>query len=213
MEGIGQFIPLILIITVIVVVIKVRNKGRETRIDEFNKKHGTNFKNELELNYFVATELGKKEKEIDQLNISKNVDNDLSKDTDYLIGSKPNMGKEISFEENDLTTDPIRYERNVSLVRMQPNIRLWGVTNAFAKAVNKRLKIIRKKNWVEKINLKILIINNKNDRVVESKKIKKINQRLNNSEIIEFVDTEHEIFMEKDEYRDILWKKLDNFLS
>ena len=61
MEGIGQFIPLILIITVIVVVIKVRNKGRETRIDEFNKKHGTNFKNELELNYFVATELGKKE--------------------------------------------------------------------------------------------------------------------------------------------------------
>ena len=80
MEGIGQFIPLILIITVIVVVIKVRNKGRETRIDEFNKKHGTNFKNELELNYFVATELGKKEKEIDQLNVSKNVDNDLSKD-------------------------------------------------------------------------------------------------------------------------------------
>ena len=82
MEGIGQFIPLILIITVIVVVIKVRNKGRETRIDEFNKKHGTNFKNELELNYFVATELGKKEKEIDQLNVSKNVDNDLSKDED-----------------------------------------------------------------------------------------------------------------------------------
>ena len=82
MEGIGQFIPLILIITVIVVVIKVRNKGRETRIDEFNKKHGTNFKNELELNYFVATELGKKEKEIDQLNISKNVDNNLSKDED-----------------------------------------------------------------------------------------------------------------------------------
>ena len=82
MEGIGQFIPLILIITVIVIVIKVRNKGRETRIDEFNKKHGTNFKNELELNYFVATELGKKEKEIDQLNISKNVDNDLSKDED-----------------------------------------------------------------------------------------------------------------------------------
>ena len=82
MEEIGQFIPLILIITVIVVVIKVRNKGRETRIEEFNKKHGTNFKNELELNYFVATELGKKEKEIDQLNISKNVDNNLSKDED-----------------------------------------------------------------------------------------------------------------------------------
>ena len=82
MDGIGQFIPLILIITVIVVVIKVRNKGRETRIDEFNKKHGTNFKNELELNYFVATKLDKKEKEIDQSNISTNIDNDSSKDKD-----------------------------------------------------------------------------------------------------------------------------------
>ena len=68
MEGIGQFIPLILIITVIVVVIKVRNKGRETRIDEFNKKHGTNFKNELELNDFVATELGKDNYYIPTLN-------------------------------------------------------------------------------------------------------------------------------------------------
>lgn len=60
MENIGQFIPLILIITIVVVVIKLKNKGRETRIKEFNKKHGTKFKNELELNYFVATKLDKK---------------------------------------------------------------------------------------------------------------------------------------------------------
>ena len=60
MENIGQFIPLIVIITIVVVVIKLKNKGRETRIKEFNKKHGTNFKNELELNYFIATKLDKK---------------------------------------------------------------------------------------------------------------------------------------------------------
>ena len=60
MENIGQFIPLILIITIVVVVIKLKNKGRETRIKEFNKKHGTKFKNELELNYFIATKLDKK---------------------------------------------------------------------------------------------------------------------------------------------------------
>ena len=85
MEGIGQFIPLILIITVIVIVIKVRNKGRETRIKEFNKKHGTNFKNELDLNYFIATKLDNKKKQTDQenkSNISKSVDNEISKDDD-----------------------------------------------------------------------------------------------------------------------------------
>ena len=59
-SGIGQFIPLIVIIIIVVVVLKLKNKGRETRIKEFNKKHGTNFKNELELNYFIATKLDKK---------------------------------------------------------------------------------------------------------------------------------------------------------
>ena len=59
-QGIGQFIPLILIIIIVVGVLKFRNKGRETRIKEFNKKHGTKFKNELELNFFIATKLDKK---------------------------------------------------------------------------------------------------------------------------------------------------------
>ena len=93
--------------------------------------------------------------------------NFFKKDTDYLLGSKPNMGKETPFNENDLTTDPLRYKRIINLIRKHPNIRLWGVTNAFAKAVNKRFKIIRKKNWAEKIDLDILIINNINDRVVD----------------------------------------------
>ena len=63
MENIGQFIPLIVIITIVVVVLKLKNKRRDTRIKEFNKKHGTDFKNELELNYFIATKLDKKVEE------------------------------------------------------------------------------------------------------------------------------------------------------
>ena len=78
-SGIGQFIPLILIITIVVVVLKLKNKGRETRIKEFNKKHGTNFKNELELNYFIATKLDKKAEGIAPEK-KKNVENDQEED-------------------------------------------------------------------------------------------------------------------------------------
>jgi len=139
--------------------------------------------------------------------------NIFRKDTDYLLGSKPNMGKETSFDENDLTTDPKRYMRIIKLVRKHPDIRLWGVTNAFAKAVNKRLNMIRKKNWAEEINLSILIINNKMDKVVDAKKINVLNKRLKNSQIIEFQNTQHEIFMEKDSNRKVLWDTLDKFLE
>ena len=139
--------------------------------------------------------------------------NFFRKDTDYLLGSKPNMGKEIQFQDNDLTSDTERYKRNIFLVRKQPNIRLWGVTNAFAKAVNKRLKIMRKNNWAEEIDIDILIINNTKDRVVDSEKINLMEKRLKKSKIINFDKTEHEIFMEKNKFRKIMWKEIDIFLN
>jgi len=146
------------------------------------------------------------------LKTASSIMNIFRKDTDYLLGSKPNMGKETPFNENDLTSDRKRYQRALELVRKRPSIRLWGVTNAFAKAVNKRFKTIRKKNWVEEINTEILIINNIKDRVVDSKKIKEVTKRLVNKKIIEFHETEHEIFMERDNYRKKLWNSIDNFL-
>ena len=48
------------------------------------------------------------------------------------------MGIETPFEENDLTTDQDRYKRTQMLVRKMPSIRLWGVTNSFAKAVKQK---------------------------------------------------------------------------
>lgn len=147
------------------------------------------------------------------LKVASSIMNFYKKDTDYLIGSNPNMGKETAFEKNDLTNDPRRYKRIIELVRKYPNIRLWGVTNAFARAVNQRLKIIRKEKWAEKIKLKILIINNINDKVVCSDKINDMQKRLENSQIIEFKETQHEIFMEKDKFRFKLWDKIEKFLD
>ena len=133
-------------------------------------------------------------------------------DTDYLISSKPNMGIETPFEKNDLTTDHFRYKRTQELVRRKPDIRLWGVTNAFAKSINNRFKIIRKKNWAEDIKTKILIINSINDKVVDSNKTLEMSKRLKNSKIINFQNCEHEIFIENDKNRKILWEAIDDFL-
>ena len=78
----------------------------------------------------------------------------------YLIGSKPNMGKETLFEDNDLTTDEGRYLRTLKLVRKKPEIRLWGITNAWANAAKKEILLMRKDGWAEDIRYKILFLNN-----------------------------------------------------
>jgi len=147
------------------------------------------------------------------LRIASSAMNIFKKNTDFLIGSKPNMGKETPFEKNDLTTDKYRYKRTQQLVRKKPSVRLWGVTNSFAKAVNNRFKIIRKKNWAEKITLPILIINSLNDKVVDPEKIKEMSKRLKKSKIINFQNCEHEIFMENDNHRIKLWKSIDEFIN
>ncbi len=170
-----------------------------------------NYKNQFALGILSAPMLGFKNEKF--LRTASSLMNIFKKDTDYLLGSKPNMGKETPFVENDLTSDPDRYERTLKLVRKKPEIRLWGVTNSFAKAVNRRFKIIRKKGWAEKIDLKILTLSSLKDRVVYSKKIIEMSKRIKNSKLVEFDGCEHEIFMEKDIYRNIAWKKIDNFLS
>jgi Lysophospholipase len=128
-------------------------------------------------------------------------------------GSKPNMGKETPFAENDLTPDEKRYMRTLKLVRLKKDIRLWGVTIAFVKAVKERLLLIRKKGWAEDIKIKILFINSLKDRVVSADHILEMSKRLKNSEIINFNNCEHELFMEQDQHRSMLWKRIDKFLT
>lgn len=170
-----------------------------------------NHKNQFALGILSAPMLGFKNEKF--LKTASSLMNIFRKDTDYLLGSKPNMGKETPFEENDLTSDPDRYKRALMLVRKKPEIRLWGVTNSFAKAVNKRFKIIRKRDWAEQIDLNILILNSLKDRVVYSKKIKEMSDRIKNSNLVNFDSCEHEIFMEKDIYRDVAWKEIDSFFK
>ena len=104
------------------------------------------------------------------------------------------------------------YKRQ-KLVRLKKDIRLWGVTIAFVKAVKERLLLIRKKGWAEDIKIKILFINSLKDRVVSADHILEMSKRLKNSEIINFNNCEHELFMEQDQHRSMLWKRIDKFLT
>ena len=131
----------------------------------------------------------------------------------YFYLSKPNMGKETPFEQNDLTSDYKRYERTQKLVRKKNQIRLWGVTNAWVNAAKNSLLKIRKKKWLTKIDVSVCIVNPLNDRVVCPKETIKMAKKLNNCKIINVKDCEHEILMEKDQLRAIFWRVFDDVLD
>ena len=131
----------------------------------------------------------------------------------FFPGSKPNYGKETPFKGNDLTTDRKRYKRTQKMVRLKKDIRLWGITIAWVKAVKKILLYMRQEGWAETIKSKILFINSLNDKVVSSKYISIMSKRLNNSKMVYFKNAEHELFMESDNNRKKLWESIDLFLK
>ena len=133
------------------------------------------------------------------------------KNSSYFIFSKPNMGLETGFKDNELTSDPDRYFRTLKLVRKKPTIRLWGVTNAWVNAAMNAIKKIRKK--INKCDTEdyILVLNSLDDKVVCPVEINKICKKLKNSRVIEFKQAKHEIFMEKDVHRKIMWREIDNY--
>ena len=133
------------------------------------------------------------------------------KNSSYFIFSKPNMGLETEFKDNELTSDPDRYFRTLKLVRKRPTIRLWGVTNAWVNAAMNAIKKIRKKINKCDIENYILVLNSLDDKVVSPVEINKICKKLKNSRVIEFKQAKHEIFMEKDVYIKIMWREIDNY--
>ena len=82
--------------------------------------------------------------------------------------------------------------------------------------------IIRDKNYFEQLSQYkspensdiedyILVLNSLDDKVVSPVEINKICKKLKNSRVIEFKQAKHEIFMEKDVYRKIMWREIDNY--
>ncbi len=131
----------------------------------------------------------------------------------YFSLSKPNMGKEVPFKQNDLTSDYERYKRTQKLVRKKAQIRLWGVTNAWVCAAKKSLLKIREKKWCKLIKTQISIINPLSDKVVNPKKTEELAKNLPNCKIFNIENCEHEILMEQDIYREKFWMIFDKMTN
>ena len=97
MEGIGQFIPLILIISVVFIVIKFRNKNRIKKMNEFNKKYGTDFKKYEDFEFFLEKEREREWNKFEEKQLIK----DLERMKTNEAKSKKEDNKKINRKEVD----------------------------------------------------------------------------------------------------------------
>ena len=119
---------------------------------------------------------------------------------------------ENPFTENQVTSDPIRYERTMMLIREHQEHAIGGLTVGWVYGALKRTREMISPGWIKKIEQPLLLLNATKDKLVNPNENKKICSQ-SNTVTIEDIDGEHEILMETDLIREQAWNAIDEFLK
>ena len=120
--------------------------------------------------------------------------------------------RENPFTENQVTSDPIRYERTMMLIREHQEHAIGGLTVGWVYGALKRTREMISPGWIKKIEQPLLLLNATKDKLVNPNENKKICSQ-SNTVTIEDIDGEHEILMETDLIREQAWNAIDEFLK
>ena len=120
--------------------------------------------------------------------------------------------RENPFTENQVTSDPIRYERTMMLIREHQEHAIGGLTVGWVYGALKRTREMISPGWIKKIEQPLLLLNATKDKLVNPKENVKICSQ-SNTVTIEDIESEHEILMETDLIRKKAWNAIDEFLK
>lgn len=116
------------------------------------------------------------------------------------------------FEENKVTSDPVRYGRNTLLYETWPQLALGGPTVKWLRAASKAAEAVRKPEFMARINLPTLVIAAGADRVVSTRAVEDYARRLRLGSLLTIDGAAHEILQEADLYREQFLAAFDAFV-
>jgi len=119
----------------------------------------------------------------------------------------------LPFEENLVTSDRGRFERNREYLKVQPFLRIYGPTFGWLGAAFQSLRRMERAGFAEQINTPLLVVGAGRDRIITNAATRDFVKRLPNATYVEFEDAEHEILMESDAIRARFWSEFDAFVA
>jgi lysophospholipase len=131
----------------------------------------------------------------------------------FIFGVEDRDPLEISFENNIVTSDRARYERNLAQLKTQPFLRIYGPTFGWLGAAFRSLGRFHRKGFAEEITTPILVVGAGRDRVIPTAPTRDFVKRLPKAKYVELEDAEHEILMESDAIRARFWREFDAFVQ
>ncbi|HWC63652.1 MAG TPA: alpha/beta hydrolase [Rhizomicrobium sp.] len=133
--------------------------------------------------------------------------------TDFVWGIAGRDPLTMTFADQIVTSDPVRFERTQQLLRAHPELRLAGPTWAWVAAAWRSLNGFALRNAAEQVTTPSLICGAGHDRICITDDARRFARRMPHAEYLELAGCEHEILMERNVFRAQFWNAFDRFME
>jgi lysophospholipase len=137
----------------------------------------------------------------------------FGKKNEFVFGMAARDPLDMSFKEQLVTSDRIRFDRTQNLIAAYPELRLAGPDWSWLSAAYASMARVTADGFAEAVKTPALVYGAGKDRIVHTSAVRELAKRLANCTYIEFEVAEHEILMENDIVRTKFWKGFDEFAN
>jgi lysophospholipase len=130
----------------------------------------------------------------------------------YVPGADATVMMQRPFAGNLLTSDPVRYARNVAVLEAEPTLATGWPTVAWTDAAFRVMSELSEPSYPTKIRQPILIIAAGMDGIVSTAAIDEFAVRLRAGSHLIVPGARHELLMEQDRFRGQAWAAFDAFV-
>ncbi|HEX3810804.1 MAG TPA: alpha/beta hydrolase [Rhizomicrobium sp.] len=139
--------------------------------------------------------------------------NALGKSQGYVFGMSKRDALNVTFDQNLVSQDRLRWERAKNLLRQNPKLRVNGPTWGWLKAAYGTMREVNAPGYAQAITTPALIFGAQDDRIVQTSAVFDFARHMPNATYIEIPGAEHEILMDRDGVRERFWKAFDAFVE
>jgi lysophospholipase len=136
----------------------------------------------------------------------------LGRRSAYIPGADDQPIARQNFLGNVLTSDPVRFARNVAILEAEPALGLGGPTVGWADAALRAMKKFSSPSYPAALRQPILIVAAGHDQVVSTTAIENFAGNLLAGAHLILAGAKHEILQEQDQYRGQFWAAFDAFV-
>jgi lysophospholipase len=122
-----------------------------------------------------------------------------------VVGTRP-------FNENQFTSDPVRYARNAAVLEAEPALGLGCPTVSWCAAAMRAMRAIAEPSFASRLRQPILIVAAGHDEVVSTAAIEAFSTSLRAGRNLIIPGAHHELLMEQDRYRSQFLAAFDAFV-